>query len=310
MKQLKDTLKFSKYTCEDWNGHKTKYEIKETQLYIVYGYDCNADCEFCVYHDKSKKTNIIDLVKLDKMLIDIVNNNISIQMVHITGGEPTLDIDNFTEALKIIRKRLGKIVSISVNTNGINLKQLETLVQQDLLDNIALSRHGITDQENISIFKTQSIAQLEDVKTFNNGNNSMIHVSCNLIKGHVDTPEKIEEFINTVQSAGIIDFGLVQLMNKNKYCVDNYVDFNSLEIALKRKGFVTTQRHVSRENPEDRSSRITCACENYLYTTRDFKMVGVYHRFAIASNSIENYIVYTDGKLRQGFSGEILKEYT
>lgn len=129
------------------------------------------------------------------MLIDIRNGGFYISTVHLTGGEPTLDIENFTRALTLIRKHLGKMVEISVNTNGIHLKELGKLVKQDLLDNIALSRHGLTDEESREIFRTNTIPTNEEIKRFMSEYGQVIHLSCNLIKGYIDTPEKIVEYI-------------------------------------------------------------------------------------------------------------------
>ena len=284
---IKERIKFDKYTCEDEYGRLTKFEngYREISLYIVFGYKCNADCVFCVYHSKTDKErekeclNTLNLESLEKMLIDITNSGFYISTVHLTGGEPTLDIKNFTKALILIRKHLGKLVEISVNTNGIHLKELGNLVEAGLLNNIALSRYSLTDQENREIFKTDTIPKENDIKQFAETYGQVIHMSCNLIKGYIDTPEKVVEYIEKAGELGINDVGLVSLMNKNEYCKERYVEYKDISTKLEKLGFVITRQHIKRDKPckidehGNKCGDIICKCENYLYNTKQFKMV-------------------------------------
>ena len=322
---IKERIKFDKYTCEDEYGRLTKFDkgYREISLYIVFGYKCNADCVFCVYHSKTDKErerekeclNTLNLESLEKMLIDIANSGFYISTVHLTGGEPTLDIKNFTRALILIRKHLGKLVEISVNTDGIHLKELGNLVEAELLNNIALSRHGLTDQENREIFKTDTIPTDEDIKQFVLKYGQVIHLSCNLIKGCIDTPEKVVEYIEKAGELGINDIGLVSLMNKNEYCKERYVEYKDISTELEKLGFVRTRQHIKRDKPckidehGNKCGDIICKCENYLYNTQQFKMVQMYHRFVIKSNNIESYLVYVNNELKQGFSGDTINKY-
>lgn len=327
MEQIKDKIKFDRYTCEDEYGKLLKYEPEyyEIQLYIVFGYECNADCDFCVYHTKhgakdfeSKgkvEGNTLNISQLEAMLKDIQTGGFYIQTVHLTGGEPTLNFENFTEVLKLIRRYLGNLVTISVNTNGIHLKELGKSVEQKLLDNIALSRHGLTDKENQEIFKTTEIPSNDDIKQFVDMYGQVVHLSCNLVKGYVDTADRIVGYLEMAGKLGVNDVGIVQLMNKNSYCNERYVEYKDISTDLERLGLVRTRQHVKRDNPlktdkhGKKCGNIICACENYLYTTKEYKMVQMYHRFAIQSDSIESYLVYYSGELKQGFSGSIIKNY-
>lgn len=128
----------------------------------------------------------------------------------------------------------------SVNTNGIHLNELGQLVQSGLLNNIALSRHGLTDKENQEIFKTNTIPTDEDIKAFVDKYGQVIHLSCNLIEGYVDSPESVVDYLEKAASFGINDVGIVSLMNKNQYCKDKYVDYSLVAKDIEKFGLVRT----------------------------------------------------------------------
>lgn len=314
MNSLKDRIVFIDHSCEDKYGDIQKYIEPEVQLYIVFGYECNADCDYCIYHTKQengKTKNVVDPVKFAKLL-DILNeNNITLQDIHITGGEPTLDFDNFVEILKIFKEKQRKRCKVTVNTNGINLNRMGCLINNGLLNCVALSRHAIDDKENAEIFKTSDIPQIDDLKTFNNGNKRGLHLSCNLIKGHIDSQEKVKDYLEMVASIGVFDVGFIGLMPKNDYCKQQFVDFRQLNIES-IPNVVKTMTHTNRDDSIIKDGKpageVLCTCQNYLYRQNDNSLVSFYHRFAVQSKQIVSMLVFSDNKLRLGFNGDIILE--
>lgn len=314
MKNLRDKVVLIKNSCEDKYGNIQKYIDPEVQLYIVFGYECNADCDYCIYHTKqdgNKTKNVVDPVKFAKLLDNLNDNNITISDIHITGGEPTLDFDNFVEILKIIKEKSRKWSKVTVNTNGINLNRMGYLINTRLLNCIALSRHAIDDKENEEIFKTSDIPQLEDIRQFNGDNKRGLHLSCNLINGHVDSQEKVKDYLEMAADLGVFDVGFIGLMPKNEYCKQQFVDFKQLDIE-NIPNAMKTMTHINRDDSIIKDGKpageILCTCQNYLYKSSDNRLVSFYHRFAVQSKQIVSMLVFSDNKLRLGFNGDIILE--
>ena len=314
MENLRDKVVFIKNSCEYKYDNIHKYIDPEVQLYIVFGYECNADCDYCIYHTKqecSKTKNVVDPVKFAKLLDTLNDNNITISDIHITGGEPTLDFDNFVEILKIIKEKSRKWSKVTVNTNGINLNRMGYLINTRLLNCIALSRHAIDDKENEEIFKTSDIPQLEDIRQFNGDNKRGLHLSCNLINGHIDSQEKVKDYLEMAADLGVFDVGFIGLMPKNEYCKQQFVDFRQLDIE-NIPNVMKTMTHINRDGSIIKDGKpageILCTCQNYLYKSSDNRLVSFYHRFAVQSKQIVSMLVFSDNKLRLGFNGDVILE--
>lgn len=280
---IKD-LKLRNKTC--LLNNKEQYTIENAMgMYIVADRKCNASCEFCEFRNGVSE---VDLDKLKETIIKLYKM-FGIPTIHITGGEPTLDLVKLKGIVNII-KEINNSIHISVNTNGINLNKL---VEIDI-NNIALSRHGLTDEENFEIFGTDNIAKEKDIKKFPK---SKLHLSCNLIRGHVDSEIKVREYLNKYGNLGVFDVGFVSLMKVNKYCEDSYIGdeiFNN---------FKSSRHYKLIDNGE-----LKCECRNYLYTTDKNKLVSFYKRGVIQRNFTEtSYLVYENNRLRNGFGGEYIE---
>lgn len=253
-------------------------------LYVVADRKCNANCDFCEF--RSGISNI-NLEKLKKTILKL-KEKFNIPIIHITGGEPTLKIEKLKKIVDTIKSIDDTI--ISVNTNGINLNKLIDIN----IDNIALSRHAISNEDNFKIFGTNNIATDKDIEKFPK---NRLHLSCNLIKGYIDSEKKLIDYLNKYGNMGVYDFGFVSLMKINEYCKKNYVNdkiFNNFKLV----------RHYKKIDNEE----LKCECRNYLYTTNQGKLVSFYKRAVIQSNLSEtSYLVYENNKLRNGFGGEYIE---
>jgi len=120
---------------------------------VVFTGGCNLRCPFC--HNKDL---IIGLKQTDKISEEELLNKIRdkkewIDAVCFTGGEPTLnhDLPDLCEKIKKI-KTPNDVLKIMIETNGTNPEMLVSLVQNKLVDFIAMDVKAPFDQY-ISLLK-------------------------------------------------------------------------------------------------------------------------------------------------------------
>lgn len=283
---------FKEKSCINKYGEQYKYDSNIISMYVVLTRRCNTNCRFCEYH--SGKSDI-DISVFEDTLKNVLEQT-SISTIHFTGGEPTLELDKLKQLCKII-KNIDPLITTSVNTNGTRLKDLENI---EHLDNISLSRHALTDKDNQDIFRSSTVASLEQIKQFKD--KRKLHMSCNLIKGYIDSYDKIIDYLELMSSLDVNDVGLVSLMNINEYCSEHYVNFSELDIK-------ETDRFIKNrcfKNVSDTTGKICCMCENYLYRASNLNLISMYHRYAIKNNEILDYLVFENNQLKQGFNGKTL----
>ena len=195
--------------------------------------------------------------------------------------------------LDIIKKK-DRFIQTSVNTNGTRLKELQGM---ETLDNISLSRHHYKDSLNQEIFGIKSVPTLDDIKSFED--KTKIHLSCNLIKGYIDSSEQVLNYLEHAAKLGINNVGFVGLMGINSYCKEKFIDFADIE-PQQSEVFTKTRCF---NNISETTNEVCCKCSNYLYTSKDFKLISMYNRHAIKNNEIADYLVYENNILKQGFNG-------
>lgn len=266
------------------------YDLR-INVYTCLTHKCNAKCLFCEYHYDD--VNIFDFSKWCYCIDEIVEK-FGIFKASFTGGEPSLKIDDLKKCLKYLKNKDENIFTI-INTNGLKLKELEGI---DELDNIALSRHALTDKENFKIFRTDTVATLQDIRNFKD--KDKIHLSCNIIKGFIDNDEKIKEYFEMAANIGVSDVGFVTLMPINKYAEEHSIDFSDIPLTLNNKFIVN--RYFDRIV----NDKCVCKCRNYLYSAKNRKIITGYSRYYVDRNYTDGNLVYMDNILRQGFTGEII----
>ncbi|MBN2803595.1 MAG: anaerobic ribonucleoside-triphosphate reductase activating protein [Deltaproteobacteria bacterium] len=115
---------FLDLTLSDYKGHAAS---------IVYTQGCNFNCPYC--HNKS----LIPLIKEAKgfsitEVKTMIKNNPFIDGLVITGGEPTVH-KNLVDFIKEIA---DKNIKIKLDTNGSNPKMLKHLLDNSLIDYVAM----------------------------------------------------------------------------------------------------------------------------------------------------------------------------
>jgi len=284
-------IPFKERSCSLNNNKPRKITEKYVNLYVRLTDFCQAGCEFCTFHKKVRVNNFSHgkFVSTVKSLLD---SGIMINKVSFTGGEPTTRIGMLKACIKHICKVSPKTFII-VNTNGL---QLEKLSDIGSIYSIALSRHHFNDDQNSSIFQTKRVPS-SDLIRFMAGRNNNIHLSCNLIKGNIFDRETVLDYLEHVAGLGVFDVGFVGLMKVNKFCKDNFINFNRINFGNKRVV----------KNIRWNYGR-SCRCANYLYLPRIGKnLIKFYARTVCKPSEMTGSSVVFDGQnLLAGFSGKVI----
>lgn len=292
LKKLFDKSVEVKDTSCGMNGNPGYlYQDTRINVYTCLTHVCNTNCAFCNYHYN-------DSVKFDfekwKYCIDEIVDKLGIFKASFTGGEPSLQFDTLVKCLEYLKSKDEHIFTI-INTNGSNLNKLIGL---DCLDNIALSRHSIDDLENQKLFRATVVPNLEVIKDF--PEKEKLHLSCNIVKGYVDSDKKIKEYLEKCSEIGVRDVGFVSLMPINEYAKEHSIDFSDIQFELTNRFIINQYFDRIKDN------KCVCKCRNYMYLGQNGQVVTAYSRYYVDNTCSDGALVFMDNKLRQGFTGDII----
>lgn len=286
----KSTILTKDISCMKNGEPGVKIEVPFVNVQVVVTKRCNASCRFCTYHDNSDSTTF-DFELFKRGLYEI-RSKAEIPTVTFTGGETTLDIETLYKCCTLVRQ-MDNNIRVKVNTNG---RVLFDLLDWDVWW-ISLSRHSTSDKENEEIFRTTGLPTLNDLRKITPEQMKKMHVSCNIIKGYVDSFEKMQDFIDIVGDTGIPDIGFVSLMGVNDYAKQHSIDFKDL-------GIHDTERWMLGLRCEYISGGVcACKCHTYSALTKSNKLLVAYNRFAVDHTCNDSTLVYNINKWQQGFSG-------
>jgi len=118
-------------------------------------YGCNFHCGFCHNHKMLTEENIL-LTERDLELILKKAKRNWVSTIVVSGGEPTLDPKLFS-FLKHVKSKNFKV---KLDTNGSNPDVLKRLVEEDLIDYVAMDIKGTKSQYEI-LAKYSKINQIQ-----------------------------------------------------------------------------------------------------------------------------------------------------
>ena len=121
---------------------------------VVFTPGCNMNCWYCHNRDIISETK--GGYDEDKILREIETRKKFLDGVVISGGEPTLQKDLLSFAEKI--KKLG--LKVKLDTNGTNCSVVKKMVQEGLVDYIAMDIKAPFDKYN----KVTIVKDVEEVK--------------------------------------------------------------------------------------------------------------------------------------------------
>jgi len=253
---------------------------------------CNAKCQFCTFADTASKFN-------EKKYIEVLNelkSKISVRKIAFTGGEPTLYWEQFKSMVEIASEIIPD-ATFSMNTDGLRLKRLFEDPIYKKMDNIHISRHHYNDDINNQIFKTKT-PNTEELKWAQSlsTNPYQLQISCNLIKGYIDSVDEVFNMLEWVNEVEINNVGLVSLMPVNQYSREHFINFNV-------KDLISERFNVTREW----AYKNACQCTNYVYFPENARQpMRVYHKNTYAPFDINETIIFDGEYVKLGFDGEII----
>jgi len=265
-----------------------KVENPYVHIYTRLTDTCQAGCKFCEYHDKNKDFRF-DIDKFKQTVDRVLFADIILNKVSFTGGEPTLNVKMLNTCVDYVKDE-SPDTFISINTNGAQIADTHHLTEC-----ISLSRHHYDDEVNNEIFDTPT-PTAEYIKKMQSDRGNL-HLSCNLIKGFIDSRGEIFRFLEFAASVGIYSVGFVELMDENDYTKEHFVRLEDIDLTSDRliRNRVWSYKGI-------------CGCSNFLYMPEEGdKVVKFYARLSRDHNvPIESSTVFDGYHWRASFCGEII----
>ncbi|GAB6100098.1 anaerobic ribonucleoside-triphosphate reductase activating protein [Halanaerocella petrolearia] len=212
----------------------TLIDYPEQIASIIFTQGCNLKCPYCHNPNLISKPEIkTEYLPLEQLWKFLDNRKDLIDGVCITGGEPTLQ-PNLEELIKDIRNYGLKI---KLDTNGSRPKVLKKLIDQNLIDYIAMDIKGPLDKYNK--FTDRSITD-------------QIITSINLIKDSNLNYEFRTTVVPSLHDTDDIKKIGKLITNANYYYIQNFRSANTLDPKLQEKqGFPPAKLEEFKQIAED-----------------------------------------------------------
>lgn len=256
-------------------------------LYIRITDGCNASCRFCCNGGPQPHKNF-NLGKLKEILTELGKSDIRLNRINLTGGEISTRPELAREVVRLIDDTPSCcFAQMQIQTNGI-LAPARSLMSMSRVDAVSMSLHHYDFDRLSEIYGCSVPADLLD---FSPRTKAKTSLSCNLLKGYIDSPQEVEKLIRFAASKGFRTVGFAGLMKLNEYCRESYVnpwtmDFESIPSLLKT---------------EEKCHESVCRCRNYVYTGAN-QPVGVYVRETADTDYCGSTLLFDGDYLRQGFN--------
>jgi len=248
---------------------------------------CNACCAFCSNGGKKEVAEDFDADKLFRCIDEILSNGIILNRLNLTGGEPSVVPNVVHEIIARLKsqERYDRI-HLHLNTNGLSDVAYE-IMRSPRIDSISMSLHHYDRQRLSSIYRrdiSDNFCRFEGIDL------NKVNLSCNLIKGFIDSNEETQKMLDFTIGLNIPRIGFVALMPVNSFCKEHFVDLEDIGIEK--------IPHVYFTKSKNRSAN--CKCSNYLYN-RNAKILEIYMRNYMNPAYCESSLLFDGQYLRQGF---------
>lgn len=269
-------------------GHAPADRIPQSvNIFVKVTNSCNARCLFCSNAGHKDNAKEFNHPKLWHVVDELATQNIIINRINITGGEPSVASDTVNGILDNALDYPS--IHMHLNTNGL-LAASQRLMSNDRWDSISISLHHYDFKTLSKIYGTDIPEEAFD---FNGIDLSKVNASCNLIKGCIDSEAEVEKMMRYVCSLGVPRLGFVALMKVNAFCKSHFVDFSSIDFSsIPNMYFI-----------ESRNRGLDCKCSNYLYN-HEGKILEIYMRNYSNPLYCESSLLYDGEYLRQGFHND------
>lgn len=269
-------------------------------IYMITTYRCNWDCDFCLFkHNKEEEASIVHMLS---QLAYSIDGSDKPAYLKITGGEPFLCPDLLRAVFALCRLEKESIYKVGIGTNGsIPLPDYFRLLETPI--NIFLSRHTYPDE----------LPSVYDLKRDLYAPSVQFRINCNLIRGQVDTLDKMKEHMryHAVKS-GVDQFTFRELnhvtLEDNLFYprqIYGYVDYYQKHLVP----VAQIEEEMARD-PEFELSRITGNAYDtnrwYWWNRPDAPRVSVKFRiideqklvnYNRVTEGVDEYVIHPDGTL-------------
>lgn len=214
MLKQKIVYNLTKFTTTDYVGHLSC---------VVWFVKCNFRCQYCYNDDLvySKEGNY----SLDDCLVFLKSRIGLLDAVVLSGGEAT--VHNLIPFCKEIKK-LG--FKIKLDTNATNIKQIKKLIEENLIDYMAIDFKATKDKF-YEVTKTNKYDDfIENIKY-------LIHISFDF-----ELRTTIHSKLLTITDINSMISVLEDLEYKNTYYLQNYLQTSS------NIGNITEQSIINKDN--------------------------------------------------------------
>ena len=131
---------------------------------IIFLSRCNFKCPYCQNYEILERGKEVEVDEI----VNRVKENFLIDSLCISGGEPLLQIDKLIELLNKIRDLKLKI---KIDTNGYYYKSLQRIIEEDLVDYIALDfKTAIEKYDSLTKKKNSGINVLKSLEILASSN--------------------------------------------------------------------------------------------------------------------------------------------
>lgn len=191
-----------------------------TRLYIIPVKDiCNANCTFCFMNEQVSNPNKPQFLSIPLFKKSFYQIKDFINEVEITGGgEPTLH-KNLNEIITILQ---SKNKYIKMYTNGFHLTNIPTI------DEVNISRVHWDSKINNKFYRSKVHRNLDDTLQHYAHHAKKIRMQTILLKGAIDSKEKMEEFISLYGNR-VDEFMIRTLFPGSSLAKELFVDYFPIE---------------------------------------------------------------------------------
>jgi len=260
--------------------------IPSVNLFVKVTNGCNARCKFCSNADAKATSHPFNIAKLMEVIHELNAKSIRVNRVNITGGEPSIVSSLVQDIIESMHQENFDNIHLHLNTNGL-LSQSQELMRHPRWNSISMSLHHY-DLAKLSEIYACVIPQ--KAFRFEGIDLQKVNVSCNLLKGYIDSPIEARKMLDFALELGVPRIGFVALMKVNDYCKDRFIDLEDIQIESIPHVYFTKSMNRGKD----------CKCSNYLYN-KDLKILEIYMRNYANPQYCESSLVYDGEYLRQGF---------
>lgn len=191
---------------------------------------CNYRCPFC--HNSNLALNKEEeVISFDELILYLKKRKGIIEAICVSGGEPTLTPDLKEKLVEL--KKLG--LFIKLDTNGSNYVLLKELLEENVIDYVAMDVKNSFTNYHISCGKIVDINEVKKSISYLINNDYDYEFRITLVK-EFNKISDIEEIANMLCGAKLL---YLQKYIPQDTCFDNKLSHVELEDVIKYKDYLS-----------------------------------------------------------------------